>query len=128
MKLNPNCVRDVLLEIEKLEYNFDTSPTVISKRLPDYSLDEIDYTCLKLYEGNFISATTTKIPMQVIPIVDRIFDITFAGHEFLNSIRGEPVWNKVKSFNKSIGSTSLEIIKNVAVSVAYSMVMNHLGN
>lgn len=50
------------------------------------------------------------------------------GHEFLNSIRGEKVWDKVKSFSKNAGSTSLEIIKNIAISTATSIAMQYLNN
>jgi len=46
--------------------------------------------------------------------------ITWYGHEFLDSIRDEGVWNHTKKALKPFGSASFEIVKNVAVAYVSS--------
>lgn len=126
MRLNPDCVRDVLLELEKLEYNFHSTPDVLCYALPKYSYEDIQYTCLKLYEGDYIKANVERIPNFTLPVVFEIFDITFQGHEFLNTIRGKDVWDKLTYLGKSVGSLSLEVIKNVGSSIAISLISSQI--
>lgn len=126
MRLNPDCVRDILLELEKLDYNFYSTPEVLCSALPKYSSEDIQYTCLKLYEGNYIKASVEPVPELNLPVVFEIFDITFQGHEFLNTIRGKDVWDKLTYLGKSVGSLSLEVIKNAGSSLAVSLISHQI--
>ena len=59
---------------------------------------------------------------------DSILDITFQGHEFLEKIRSDTVWNgKVKPALSSIGSMSFDVISNVTGSVVSALVLGKLG-
>lgn len=62
-----------------------------------------------LVESNFVEAT----PSDLGPLPVRL---TMKGHDFLESIRNETVWNTVKSqVRDKGGSATLEIIKALAV-------------
>lgn len=54
--------------------------------------------------------------------------MTFQGHEFLEKIRSETVWDqKLKPVFTTIGSMSLDVISNVANSVITSLVLKKLN-
>lgn len=61
-------------------------------------------------------------------ITFRVYDMTFQGHEFLEKIRSDTVWNqKLKPVFTTIGSMSLEVISSVANSAITSLVLAKLG-
>lgn len=122
MKLDPDCIRDVLLSIESLPYTGYRTIDELAAEYPHYEQISLDYTCLKLHEAGLIEALLVSSMGQWHQRVLKIYDLTFRGHEFLNSIRGEKVWSKTMSVVKNIGSSSLEILKDVAVKVAASLI------
>lgn len=48
-------------------------------------------------------------------------DITWIGHDYLNSIRDFKVWEEVKNRTKGMSGVALEIIKSLATDVAKNM-------
>lgn len=79
MKLNNDCVRDILLCIEGLSFGQSLEISDLSQAYPQYSEDEFKY-----------------INMSVSG-VSRITDLTNEGHQFLNKIRDNAVWAMIKS-------------------------------
>lgn len=128
MKLNPDCIRDVLLELEKQEYNTRTHINDLIEKLTQYSKEDIEYSCLKLLEGGYIVGNSSLTSYRNIPLVDDIFDITYKGHEFLNTIRPVSRWNKLKSIGNTAGSFSLKLIKDVGTKIALSEITEFIKN
>ena len=55
--------------------------------------------------------------------------LTFDGCEYLESIRNDKIWLRVKQELKNIGgSASLEIVKDIAVRIGKDIIQNHLLN
>lgn len=128
MKLNPDCVRDVLLELEKQEYDTRIHINDLTKNLTQYSAEDVKYSCLKLFEGGYIYGKSTLVGNKHIPLVDDIFDITYKGHEFLNTIRPVSRWNKLKSIGITAGSFSLKLINDVGTKLALSEITEFIKN
>lgn len=100
MKLNPDCVRDVLLLLESetdgikyISYKFDvierkTDCPLIAK----YSFKELYYHFKQCeasgFFGNCIESTDVTIS---------VLDLSPKAHEFLADIREMHIWNKVKN-------------------------------
>lgn len=122
MKLNPDCVRDILLCIEERSDGthlilFD--PKNATDFLPKYTFDEIYYhinqcnlngflyQCQPLLNGNFL-----------------IKDLTPKAHEFLANIRKETIWNKTKSIGAKLGSTSLTALFQIAEDLISNAIKN----
>ena len=126
MQLTPDCIRDVLLELETFHigvYKVDS----FQNCLLHYSSEQILYTLIKLYEGAYINAQLIRSSDGQL-ITFRVYDMTFQGHEFLEKIRSDTVWNqKLKPVFKTIGSMSLEVISSVANSAITSLVLAKLG-
>lgn len=127
MKLNPNCIRDILLEIEKQPFQSNLSISELCTSLDNYTKDEISYCCLKLYEADYIDISTVSICGSYMPGIKSINDITFSGHEFLNNVRSDSVWENVKSVSKKIGTTSVSALTQIATGTVTALIKHQLG-
>ena len=113
MRLNPDCMRDVLLVAEEnLPLNGSLPMSDLLPLLPGYSKDEITYTCLKLNEANLLNIFKTPYPGGTF--VNDIREITYNGHQFLESIRNQSTWETVKQKLSLLGSSSVPVIMSVA--------------
>lgn len=120
MKLNYDCVRDILLTIEEILNRKDElilANFKFYKKLSKYNEDEIQYNALKLLQEEYV--TGLKISGNNTTTVLRLTDLTWSGHELLSDIRSETVFNQTKEkIIKSVGSTSLTIFQQLASTIA----------
>lgn len=125
MKLNPDCVRDIMLCIEdNLPYDSKWDISDLVKYLPEYDIDELLYTCYILHDGELLNADFANLPKSPIPYLLYINSLTFKGHEYINNIREPSIWKETKSFIKnSLGSASLAVIGELSK----KLVLNQLG-
>ncbi len=138
MRLNYDCVRDVILKLEELltiEYDKDSDSfelcTVDINQLYDslqdknYKIEDVLYVVKNLDEANYISATFEYGDGSITDCI--ITDITYEGNEFINKTRPIGIWKKIKDgFNKT-GAISLPIISNVAASLITTLAKSNLG-
>lgn len=129
MKLKQDCVRYVLLALEAQEIgmlNQGAQGSDIVKQLSneEFSADDITYTLWQLADGKFIKANRDRYAMGVSIIV---FDITWQGHELLDSIRDDKVWSQTKKATSSLESVSIGVLKNVATAVLSGMIKQATG-
>ena len=121
MKLNPDCIRDILLEIESVStistawvYDSD-SP---SRRLCKYSKYEIGYHARQCSKSNLVDGFHLYGDCDSISISD----LTPKGHEFLANIRENKIWNNVKSISAKVGSASLDAIVQISSNVITKLI------
>lgn len=129
MKLNSDCVRDVLLAVESADLDEYISPKTLHNSLPQYSEREIEYTCLILDEGGLIIATTMQLPGQEIAAVKSIVRLTYQGHELAAKIRDPERWPKLKKGLSAVRDYSISALSAVAegvVSASVSAVVSGL--
>lgn len=115
MKLDYDCVRHLLLEIESnkklgeplTEYNFKDN-IVFGK----YDFETVMYSLLKLKEANYVNVSLSWESGHVIGYL--INDITWAGHEFLDNIRDNKTWSEVKIVASKTSSMSLTLMSKLA--------------
>lgn len=117
MKLNPNCVRALLLYCED-SLKLDEQLTWQPLHLPDfctslsqYSREEIAYTLYLLDEADYIETHIVEADSGIMDIY--VFRLTYLGHEFIESIRSNTVWKKIQSALTTIGSASLPVIQKL---------------
>jgi len=118
MKLNHECVRDLLLTIEEeVPFNGLLRLDRLEQfsTLSNYSHEEILYCLSKLHEAKFIHAKEIRFLEGLKDIY--VQELTWDGHAFLDNIRDPKVWKKVKekaSFLKSVSISMLgELGSNV---------------
>lgn len=138
MRLNYDCVRDVLLSLECLIVLkcsesgscklYSTNHRKVFEDLCNsekhYSMEDVIYTIKMLDEGNLISAKALYGDGKITNYI--VFDITYEGHQFLQNIRPKTVWDKSQSVFKNIGTVSIDIIKTVASAVISDMIKHYL--
>lgn len=137
MRLNLDCVRDVLLCVEentglyKSCYFVESVPPGceeffdIDIHIPSYQVDlgkkysneELIYHVNYCIKSDFVS-DSGYITNGMI----QIEDLTPAGHEFIANIRNDSVWNKVKSAAITVGVQSAPALIELASKIAMSLV------
>lgn len=125
MTLNIDCVRDVLLEFETFpmgHYFVDS----FSKSIEKYSYDDVLYCLLKLAEAGYINAKYYR-DMNGCPHIELIYDLTFAGHEFLADIKPKSNWEKLSSAAKQGGGASLKALGNTALDLGVDLLKTRIG-
>lgn len=137
MKLNPDCIRDVMLTLEeKLSFKecevkgwegvLIWDPITVEQLVElmtgmGYSKNDIVYSALQLSESKYI---ITDVP-KLFDIKDRsiyrenILYIAPKGHEFITSIHDKETWGgKISPILQVIGSVSLSVIESVSKGIA----------
>lgn len=118
MKLNYDCIRSVLLYLEKA-VTIDNDLKIVIVRvenifeeLPKYENNEILYSLSKLNEAGYINA---QLRFASGSFVDGyVSGITYAGHDFLEKVRDNKTWTNVKSALSKVGSTGFMLIGEAA--------------
>lgn len=122
MKLNPDCIRDILLTVEEecgynkpwIYYCDGCQPELLSH----YTSDEISYHIIQCAKSELIDGLKCYDSGESL----FISDLTPEGHKFIANIRSDNNWNKTKSILKNVGSESLDTIKQVATGVITSLI------
>ena len=108
MQLNPDCIRDILLDIEEAttvndSWRFDSLAP--SKRLSMYDAGLI---CDFHIFGNCNALTA--------------LDLTPKGHDFLANIRENKIWSGVKTVAETVGSKSLDALIQISSNVITELI------
>jgi hypothetical protein len=125
MILNHECIRSILLFFEEhLKTRLNGLPVGIkmknmidNEELSEYTHEEKYYTVKKLVEADFIKVADE----HVSPRVTIIKEITWKGHDYLDSVRDPKVWAEVKHRTKDLSGVALDVIKCVALEVAKNL-------
>lgn len=127
MRLDPDCVRDILLVVEALEFGSELAIKDLKLALPSYSEEQLRYHCRQLYSSGFIDALVVTSGQGVLPSVARVYDLMPLGHQFLADIRSDKIWADTKQIAASIGSTSLDVLSSVASKILTNIIAKHLS-
>ena len=114
MKLNIDCCRDILLLVESCEYNQILRFEDMQRELSKYADDELQYCSYKMYEAGYISVNKTDYCNYASPVIHWINNLTFSGHQFLEKIRDDDRWGKIKKGASSVRDYSLSAISAIA--------------
>lgn len=127
MKLNPDCIRAVLLEIENSwELRLDDSGNIrkesmnlaaLNKALPDFDKRDVFYSVLNLQQAGFLDAKIQYAANGMVYYCS-IDHMTYAGHQFLDRIRDTKNWSKIKAGLDHVRNYSLDAITALAEGVA----------
>ena len=126
MRLDPACVRAILLEVEAAEYGVRITPEKLHEALPEYSENDIDYTCLTLSDGGFLDVLTVPMVGLEIPSVRSVTRLTYKGHEFLNGIRDDKNWTLLQKGARAVRNYSLEAIEALSKGITDAAISKFL--
>ena len=127
MRLNPDCIRDILLVIENAttyteswDWDFDNFDEPL---LNSYSHEEILYHLLQCKKAGLIDGCEFYFGADA----GTVSDLSPYGHQFLADMRSDSVWNNVKTISQSIGSNSLQTLMQIASGVITELIKSQLG-
>ncbi|EJO5346391.1 DUF2513 domain-containing protein [Clostridium botulinum] len=120
MKLNPDCVRDIMLNLEEnliIDKDGDIEQLTVEeicsfKQLSSYQSNEIIHIIKILYDSSMLKPGKKYIS----DTCNRVADITPQGYEFIDSIKSKNKWNKLKSYTKPLGELTIKALFDLAVS------------
>lgn len=125
LKLNPDCIRDLLLTVEdhtdmthwiEIDFNREKGEDPDLGRLDKYSSDEQMYHVKQCELSGFFFKVDWFLGGSCA-----ISYLSPKGHEFLENIRADTNWNKVKQTAKNVGSESLSVLAQIAGQVIAAM-------
>ena len=121
MKRDWDVVRKILLKLEELE---DTSSQLEPDKINGSDEETVSYHMHLLDQAGLIKAKCSgRNPLNCVAL-----SLTWKGHEFLDKIRQDTVWNQVKKAarEKSI-SLSIDVIASLADRVISSIISGDVG-
>lgn len=141
MKLNIDCVRDVLLAVEeycafKASYIKEAdalrfqcislSQQELFAKLPQHYAEDIAYSVLILHEAGYIAVNISQFNNIINHFT--VYRLTYAGHEFLDVIRPADRFRKIKQCALSIGAECLGTFMKLGTGLLGDAVSGLLNN
>ncbi|MEG0998008.1 MAG: DUF2513 domain-containing protein [Clostridiales bacterium] len=114
MKLNPDCIRDILLAVEEVA-DGENELIIEEDQIPDslsaYSFNEIFYHSKQCKSSGYFE----DMRVFIVPAFS-ISDLSPQGHEMLRLIREETTFNKIKKALVDKGLPfALEAVKSIII-------------
>ena len=118
MRLNHDLIRNILLLVESLDYQ---QKIVIENNLENpylqaYSEDEILYHVEYLSDDGLIDTPAFADGVTVIS------DLTPYGHNFLENIRNDNNWSRIKKIAEYLGTKSMDALVQIASNVITELI------
>nr|DAP69601.1 MAG TPA: YjcQ protein [Caudoviricetes sp.] len=144
MKLNPDCIRDIMLFCEEHTYirAEDCGGMItasyhalyidsmrLNPQLSGYSAGEIIYHVIQLSDSGYI-ATDFHFDPEInfrraeLPV---IYYVTPKGHDFIASITAKGSWAKTSEILKSLKSVSMSAIETIAKGVTSAIIDRYIA-
>lgn len=114
---NWEIIREILIKLEKMP---PEQGSLALEDFPEEKAYEYSYHVDLLMEAGLIHGEMSQeLGSQASDFL--ALRLTWDGHEFLDSIRNDTVWNKTKTtFSKQGISMTLDLVKSVAIDIATS--------
>lgn len=120
MRLNPDCVRDIMLTLEEKlipTEDGDIEQLTVEEicsfdQLSSYQRSEVIYIVKMLYDSSILKPGKRYIS----DICNRVADITPQGYKFIDSIKPQNKWIKIKSYVKPLGELTVKALFDLAIS------------
>ena len=111
MKLNNDCIRDILLFIEETTDNDNlcVSSSDIIDNLTGYKPSEILYHIREIDKYKYVTDVSYSDDEP-----DYVGDLSPQGRNFVNNVRNNNVWESTKKLISKLGSASLPVISSIA--------------
>ena len=130
MKRDMDLIRDLLLKIEGGQRSFDLLTPEIAEilgedgagKMPREQAELMEYHLALLDDAGLIT-----IQAKLSGAVWQIGQITWAGHDFLDTIRDPAIWRETKAGAKQAGGFSLDLLRALAKGLIKKKIEQHTG-
>ena len=142
MKLNLDCIREILMWLEEnqtmerinektaehlgVEPYYTGRPNAIPVgcligKVGVFSEADILYSVKQMGENGMLNVSVE------FGNIGSVQDITPQGHEFLENIRSDTNWNKIKERAAEVGSSSISVLEKIASNVISALIKSQMG-
>ena len=125
MKLNPDCIRDILLYVEdSTDYHVSCciSPHELPSLLNTYPANVVMYHVEQCIMSNYFSRATSDLNNNIT-----IKGLSPVGHQFIDNVRSDNIWNDVKSVSTKVGVKSLDALMKIASGVVTALIQAQIA-
>lgn len=123
MQRDMELIRKILFKIEETVDNV----TKYNLEIEGYAMKEVAYHCSVLHEGGYIHTCNVQYADNEVYSFS-VGRLTWEGHDFLDKIREDTIWNKTKSVIRKKGLPFVfEIVKNVSTEVITEIINSYAG-
>lgn len=121
MKRDFDLVRKLLLHFEARDsWHLERNPQI--EGYDDYV---IGYHLRLMYDGGFLRAEVIKSSISDRIIEVQPFELTWKGHEFLDTVRDDAVWSKIRGvIAEKGGSLAFAVIQRLAAQLATTQLLS----
>jgi hypothetical protein len=117
VKRNIDLVRAILLALEAHESGFAPDPFTVA----GYDQETIQHHVWLMAQGDLVTAHDVTAQGDASPVA-LPGSITWAGHDFLDTVRNDKVWRKLKAELKDRGlSLPFSLLQALALKIAASL-------
>lgn len=111
MKLNNDCIRDILLFIEdKTDFENDfINVNDIAKKLNTYDTNTLYYHIKMIDQADLVDHISWADNRPYI-----ISNLSWEGHQYIDNIRDDKVWKMIQDHTKKLSSVSLQLLISLA--------------
>lgn len=120
MKLNHECIRDLLIYLED-KLLLTSSLCANDIEIAPYESTDIIYATARLSDAKYIETSQISYSHDTIPTI-HIQSLTWDGHKLLDSIRDDNVWKKTNSVVTQFSSVSIRIIEDISNRIIEKMI------
>ena len=111
MKLNNDCIREILLFIED-NTDFENSfidVDIISEKLNTYDTNTLYYHIQMIDQADLVDRVCWADSRPYA-----ISNLSWNGHQYLSNIRDDKVWKMMKDYTSKLSSVSLQFLISIA--------------
>jgi hypothetical protein len=126
MKRDIDLIRELMLKLESFPMepgdNVHITPDNPGVQVDGYSVDQIDCHLTLIEQAGFIERSRSG------PAIGIMFrGLSWAGHDFLDSVRSPDVWDRTKQVASAAGGFTVDLLVFTAKSYLESRVKGLLG-
>jgi Hypothetical protein (DUF2513) len=131
MKRDMDLIRELMLKLEALPVPLTELKVLdgnaAAVQVDGYTTEQIDYHLLLLEQAGFIhGGGMENFGMRFGPGIG-FQSLTWAGHDFLDSVRDPDVWDRTKQVASAAGGFTVDLLVSVAKSLAEGAVKGLIG-
>ena len=115
MKINNECARRILIEVEKIPYGESISVIKLQEKINDYSIEDI-LTIMTLFNREHYLTILDKASYDDNDVFrdNKIKCLTEKGYKTLDLIRDDALWNNMKEKTDNFNEISIYSIIDIA--------------
>ena len=115
MKINNNCARKILLEVEKIPFGATLTVTQLQEKISDFSIEDV-LAIVTLFNREHYLTVLNKASYDDNDVFrdNKIKGLTERGYKTLDLIRNDDVWNFIMERINNFDELSIFTIFNLA--------------